>query len=195
MLAFSVASLTLTAQALTEQERDAAEDYLENSAKNLKKSFKDLSPAQLNWSPGEGQWSVADCVKHLAASEAGLRQMLDGFMAATANPEKRGEIKMTDADMVKAMESRERKVKTMTPLEPQNTSYKTLEEAWDDFEKKRESLSDWVEDTDQPLRSHIGAFPMGMVDAYQLVMMIAAHTVRHTAQIEAIKAMPDFPKS
>ena len=36
---------------------------------------------------------------------------------------------------------------------------------------------------------------LGSIDAYDWILMLAAHTERHTAQIKEIKADPNFPKS
>ena len=32
------------------------------------------------------------------------------------------------------------------------------------------------------------------IDAYQWLLLLAAHSARHTAQIEEVKADPNFPK-
>ena len=195
MLALCAGTAAINAQMLTSAEREKAEAYLKSTAQTFKESFNGLSDAQLNWSPSPEAWSVGDCVKHLAASEGGLRQMVDGFLAAPANPEKRAEIKATDEQMMAMMASREVKVKTFAPLEPKNTSYTSVNAAWEDFETRRKNLVEWMENTDQPLRSHVGQIPTGMLDAYQLSLLIGAHTLRHTAQIEEIKANPNFPKN
>jgi hypothetical protein len=45
------------------------------------------------------------------------------------------------------------------------------------------------------MRNHVTESPMlGAMDAYQLMLLISAHTARHTAQIEEVKAHPNFPK-
>jgi len=33
------------------------------------------------------------------------------------------------------------------------------------------------------------------MDAYQWLLLISAHSARHTAQIEEVKADPNFPKN
>jgi hypothetical protein len=52
-----------------------------------------------------------------------------------------------------------------------------------------------VQGTDEDLRMHVGKMPFGKIDAYQMVLMIAAHTNRHTQQLNEVKADPNFPKN
>jgi len=196
-LLLSAPFVTVVAQTatLTKAERKAAAKYMKATAKDLQKTVKKLSPDQLAWSPGGDAWSVEDCLKHIAAAEGGLRGMLDGFMKAPANPEKRADIKMTDEQWIAAMSSREKKVKTMTPMEPKNTSFKSAAEAQAAFASSRESLITLVKTTDVDMRNHVGQFPLGTCDSYQLAMLIAAHSKRHTDQIKEVMANPAFPKS
>ena len=43
-------------------------------------------------------------------------------------------------------------------------------------------------------RNHIAEKgPMGPMDAYQIVILMSQHTIRHTKQIEEVKAMPGYP--
>jgi hypothetical protein len=45
------------------------------------------------------------------------------------------------------------------------------------------------------LRAHLTDSPMGKLDGYQWVLLIAAHSERHTKQMLEVKADPNFPKS
>ena len=54
---------------------------------------------------------------------------------------------------------------------------------------------DYVRTTNDDLRDHFGPHPMlGTMDAYQWILLISAHSERHTKQIEEVKADPNFPK-
>jgi hypothetical protein len=52
-----------------------------------------------------------------------------------------------------------------------------------------------VNSTQDDLRNHVLELPPGTRDAYQVVLMIGAHSNRHTQQIEEVKSNPDFPKN
>jgi len=180
---------------LTEQERKYATELLQSTEDGVSKAIAGLSDAQLNFKPAPDKWSVADCVKHIAITEAGLWQMTNGSIQAAANPEKRSEIKATDEQVVQMIESREKKVKTAPQMEPQNTPYKALDEALASFKTDREKLIEYVKTTDVDLRNHVATLPFGSFDSYQMILFIAAHSNRHTQQIEEVKADPNFPKN
>jgi hypothetical protein len=181
--------------ALSEQERKYATDLLQQTEDGVIKSIQGLSDAQLNFKPAPDKWSVLDCVKHIAVTEQSLWQMTNGAITAAANPEKRSEVKATDEQVVKMIESREKKVKTYPSMEPQNTPYKSLDEALTSFTTDRAKLIDYVKTTDADLRNHVVTMPMASFDSYQMILFIAAHSNRHTQQIEEVKADPNFPKN
>ena len=180
---------------LTDSERKYATDLLLQTEAGVINAAAGLYEAQLNFKPAPDKWSVADCIKHIAVTEAGLWQMTNGTIQAPANPEKRSEVKATDEQVVNMIEDRSHKVKTATQLEPQNTPYKSMEEAMMSFIKDRSKLISYVKTTDVDLRNHVGALPVGSFDSYQMILFIAAHSNRHMQQMEEVKADPNFPKN
>ncbi|MBG9376653.1 DinB family protein [Panacibacter sp. DH6] len=188
-------SFAIKPAGLTDAERTMAVDLLQQTEDGVIKAVAGLSEAQLNFKPAPDKWSVAECVKHIAVTEGGLWQMTEGTIKAAPNPEKRAEIKATDDQVVQMIESREHKVKTAPTMEPQNTEYKTMDDALQSFKTNRGKLIEYVKTTNDDLRSHVATLPFGTYDSYQLVLFIAAHSKRHTAQIEEVKADPNFPKN
>ena len=180
---------------ITEQERKTAIDLLQQTEQGVINAVAGLSDAQLNFKPAPDRWSVAECVKHIAITEQALWHMTDSVIQGTPNPEKRSEIKATDEQVVQAIESREKKVKTAPPLEPQNTPYQSLSEALESFKTNRAKLIEYVKSTDDDLRNHVATLPPGSFDCYQMILFIGAHSNRHTQQIEEVKADPNFPKN
>jgi uncharacterized damage-inducible protein DinB len=189
MLAFST-----TNDPINEKERKVAISSLSETRDQLLESVKGLSEAQLKFKSAPDRWSVEECLKHIAFAEMGLWQMCEGTLKQPANPEKRSEIKMTDEDLVKKMQDRSTKVKTSEQMEPQNTPFKSAEEALASFKENREKLINYVQTTKDEMRNHVATTPMGMVDAYQILLFISAHSNRHTQQINEVKADPNFPK-
>ena len=117
-----------------------------------------------------------------------------GFMYSPANPEKRSEIKTTDEQLIKMMEDRSFKVKTMEPFEPKNTPYKSLDEAVEAFKTMRNDHIKYMRSTTEDMRNHVVQMPFGSLDCYQLCLMMASHSNRHMQQINEVKADPNFPK-
>jgi hypothetical protein len=190
-----LSSFTLVSPTLTDKERKGAVDLLTSTEQGVFNSLAGLSEAQMNFKPAPDKWSIADCVKHIAVTEIALWQMANTALKQPANPEKRGDIKATDDQVVQMVESRAQKVKTAPPMEPQNTSYKSTPDALSSFFDNRKKLIEFVSTTDEDMRDHVVALPFGSFDSYQMVLFIAAHSNRHTKQIEEVKADPNFPKN
>lgn len=193
--AFLLSSFTLAGPTLSDKERKDAIELLNSTELGVFNSLLGLSEAQLNFKPAPDRWSISDCVKHIAVTEGALWQMADAQLKKPANPEKRSEVKATDEELVKMIESREKKVKTFPPMEPQNTSYKSTPDALSSFFDNRRKLIDFVATTNENMRDHVLTLPFGSFDSYQMVLFIAAHSYRHTQQILEVKADPNFPKN
>jgi uncharacterized damage-inducible protein DinB len=179
---------------LSSRERKSLVNDLKDTKKAFLNSIEGLSDAQLNFKPSPGSWSVKECAYHIALAENNLWELADKTIKEGANPEKRSEIKMTDEQLLKKVEDRNFKVKTTEKLEPENAKYKSLDEALEDFKTKRAALLKFVKTSTDDMRNHVAQMPFGSLDSYQVLLMIAAHTNRHTQQIEEVKANPNFLK-
>ena len=160
----------------------------------LQDAIKDLSATQIDYRSAPDKWSVKDCIYHIAASEKMLWGMLESSMKAAATPEKKKDRTLSDEEVIKRIESRETKVKTFAPLEPINTGYKSVEEALNEFKATRTAHIKYIKATSEDLRNHFVQMPFGLLDCYQLCLMISAHTSRHTQQLIEVKADAHFPK-
>ncbi|MBL4678889.1 MAG: DinB family protein [Mucilaginibacter sp.] len=179
---------------LTSAERDYALESLNETEAGVFSAVKNLNEAQLKFKPAADKWSIEECIKHIATAEKTLWAMVDESLKKPANPEKRSEIKFSDADLVKAVEDRSHKSKTFAALEPANSNYPNAADALADFKQNREKLIAFVKNTQDDLRNHVSVLPIGTYDAYQFILLISAHSNRHTQQIDEIMANPGFPK-
>lgn len=179
---------------ISRKERKTAAGFLRESEKNVMKALGNLSEEQLKFKPGPDKWSVQDCMMHIAASEKMLWGMVEQSIKAAANPEKRSEVKWTDEQVMKNIEDRSTKVKTFPPLEPPNTGYRNIDEAVASFRENRGKLIDYVKSTQEDLRNHVSALPVGSFDAYQMILFIGAHSNRHVIQMREVMNDPAFPR-
>ena len=63
------------------------------------------------------------------------------------------------------------------------------------FEESRKANMDYIRTTNDDLRDHFFSHPVfGPMDGYQWLLLLSAHSGRHTEQIEEVKADPNFPK-
>ncbi|MDT3405084.1 DinB family protein [Mucilaginibacter terrae] len=186
--------ITTTQHMLTPQEKDYASKLLQQTQTDAVKALADLNEAQLKFKPTADKWSIEECMKHIAAAEKNLWTMIEASLAKPANPEARAGIKFTDEELVKVVEDRSHKAKTFEALQPANSPYKTAAEALASFTKNREKLIAFIKNTPVDLRNHVSVLPIGTYDAYQFILLIAAHSNRHTQQIEEVIANANFPK-
>ena len=114
--------------------------------------------------------------------------MLEASMKAGPTPEKKKDLKVTDEQVIKMTEDRTNKRKTFSPFEPQNTSYKSLDEAMNDFKTARAAHIKYIKATSEDLRNHFVQMSFGMLDCYQLCLLISSHTDRHVQQLNEVKA-------
>jgi uncharacterized damage-inducible protein DinB len=185
---------TISNTSISKKERKASATLMKDTRAELVRSVKGLSDAQLNFRAAADKWSIKECVYHIAISEKNLWSFFEATMKAPANPEKRSEIKMTDEQIVKIIEDRSTKVKTMESFEPKNTPFKTSDEALDDFKVKRADHLKYMKTTTEDMRNHVVQMPFGWIDCYQMTLFISAHTNRHTQQINEVKTDTGFPK-
>jgi hypothetical protein len=84
-------------------------------------------------------------------------------------------------------------VQAPEPLKPTNR-FGSPKDSRKHFKKSRAKTIDFVEGT-KDLRQHATDSPLGKkLDAYEWVLLIAAHSERHTKQIDEVKADAKYPK-
>lgn len=195
VVALATLAFTIPASPLSKKERKEAVRLLKSTEKDLLQELKGLSEAQLKYKPAPDRWSIEECVKHIATTEQMLWQMTEGGIKQPANPEKRAEIKWTDAQVVQNIGDRTEKRQTFDNLKPENSPFKTMTDALESLKNSRSNLISYVRSTDEDLRNHVLSLPFGQLDSYQMILFMAAHSTRHTKQIQEVKADPGFPKN
>ncbi len=169
--------------------------YYEETRKKFLESIEGLSEEQWMFKSAPDRWSVAEVAEHIALTE----QMLTGvvmekIMKSPAAPEKMGETKGKEAIIMEKIPDRSTKAQAPEMLKPTGR-WKTQAELVKDFQASRDTAINYIKTTQDDMRAHIYPHPvLKDLDAYQWMLFIAAHTARHTAQINEVKADPNFPK-
>lgn len=179
---------------LSKEERKYAAGILKETKKYFLKNIKGLSDAQLDFKAAPEKWSIRQCIEHITLSESFLDQLLQGTLNAPANPEKRSEIKIKDKDIVTFLTDRSKKAQAPEPIQPKG-NFKNTEEMIQQFNAARDKHIEYMKTTQDDMRNHCTPHPaFGMLDSYQWMLLVAAHSKRHTLQIEEVKASPGFPQ-
>jgi DinB family protein len=180
------------AQELTQADKDKALQYLESTKKGVEDATKGLSTAQWNFKSAPERWSIAQVMEHIAAAEDMLRGVtVEKVMLAPAAPDR--DVKHIDEMVVTMVTDRSHKADAPEPLRPVNR-FGSPAEALKHFVDSRMQTEDFLKRTPD-LRAHAVDSPLGQkLDGYEWVLFIAAHSERHTKQINEVKADPNFPK-
>ncbi|HXB07172.1 MAG TPA: DinB family protein [Puia sp.] len=189
LTAFRVAPGTLTPD-----ERKYAVDYFLKTKARLTKDLKGLSEAQLNWKADTSRWSIYQCTEHIALAENVIFQWIQMTEHQPAAPEKRSEVKLTTEKLVSMTIDRSHKFQAPEMLRPE-TKFPSTEAALNAYTLRRDSTIAYLQTTQDDLKDHFLAHPLfGTMDLYQGLVFLAAHSERHTLQIEEVMADPNFPK-
>jgi hypothetical protein len=196
ILAFTavlLAAFAARAQELTQADKDKALQYLEATKKDVLDATAGLSPAQWNFKPAPDRWSIAECMEHIAAAEDFIRDnIVNGVMKAPPAPGR--DVAAIDAAILENVPARKTKVQAPDPIKPTNR-YGSPEGSIRHFVESRAITEEFLKTT-PGLRDHAADSPSGAKwDAYEFILLIAAHSERHTNQIKEVKADPNYPKS
>ena len=171
---------------LSQTERDFAISYLKATHNNIVEVVKELPEESFNYKPKEGGWSVSNALEHIILTETAFFGMAQGTLA---NDESMSEKDMSGKDgiLIGMLANRGTKVKTAAPFEPTG-KWDTKEDMLAELEKSRNQLIDFLSSTDADLRGHVTTIPVGEVDVYQIILIISAHSQRHTFQMQEVLA-------
>ena len=194
LLIMATASLAQTTT-LTTEERDAAVKHLQGTHDAFLQSISGLSEKQWRFKPAPDRWSVAEVAEHITVAESGIFGLVQKqVMTSPATPEKRAEVAGKDETILKNVPDRSHKAQAPEFLKPTNR-WANREDLTKAFEEARKTTIDYVKTSNDDLRDHFFAHPVfGTMDAYQWILLISAHSERHTKQILEVKADPNFPK-
>jgi hypothetical protein len=182
---------TARAQDASAADKEKALALLESSKKGVLAATKGLSPAQWSFKPAPDKWSIAECMEHIAAAEDFIRDTIEqNVMKAPAVPDR--DIAKIDAGILTGVPDRTNKVQAPEPLKPTNR-FGSPEGSIKHFVESRATTEEYLKKT-ADLRGHAVDSPIGgKWDAYEFILLIGAHSERHTKQIEEVKASPGYP--
>ncbi len=192
---FGAAALLCATETLDQHDRDFAMSHLHATRKMFLDSVAGLTPEQWNFKPAPDRWSIAECAEHIALAEDLIGDMVrNQIMKSPADPSKREEVKGKDEQVIKIIPDRSAKFKAPEVIVPKH-KWSNPADIVAHFKESRDHNIDYIEKTQDDLRDHFAKHPAaGMLDAYQWILLMSAHTERHTEQINEVKADPKFPK-
>lgn len=136
--------------------------------------------------PASGGWSILECAEHVALVELGLfRRMTSQFTLLTEEPGRHREALFLAHGL-----RRTRKVLAPESAHP-NGRFATLAEAGAAFSRNRDRTIAWVETCGENLRLRSIEHPaMGTMNAYECLILMALHPLRHIQQMREVVSSP-----
>lgn len=198
LLFIAVSALSFRAgspvRTITEKERMVLVTDLRQTKAFYEKTIAGLTTAQAVFKPAADKWSILQCMEHIAAAESGIMGYIKQILTTPGDSTKKAEVKVTDEQVLAMTPDRSSKFKAPEFLQPIG-KFKSIDSASLAFLKARDENIKFAETTQDDLRNHFILHPfLGMMDTYQWLLMLSAHSRRHTLQIEEVKATAGFPK-
>lgn len=189
-LLLAIAAAPLASKPLSQGERDFAMSNLHASRKMFLDQVAGLSEAQWKFKPAPDRWSIAECAEHIALAEDFLFDLVTGkIMKSPPSPRKTAPSREEDEAVIQKVGDRSKKFNAPDPLKPTGR-WPDMETLVRHFKESRARTIRYVETSSDDMRSHV----LQGRDAYQWLLFISGHTERHVAQIDEVKADPNFPR-
>jgi len=182
-----------TSGTLTAEERAAVVDQFVKSKQSFIDSIRGLNDAQWRFKPNPFKWSVAECAEHIILSEDFLFGVSQQMLKSPAQPRSAVTGQPPDEALLMRVADRSQRFLNPDALAPKG-KFKTPDEAIAEFTARRDRHIEYARTTTDDLRAHFSPGPGGTkLDAYQFLLLTAAHSARHTAQIKEVEANPKYP--
>ena len=181
---------------LTAQERTQLLQLLNNSRQEFLKAVSTLSDEQWKWKAAPERWSVAECSEHIALSEAALFAKAQTAIKNAPDPDWEKKTAGKTEILLRVMAPRLGKAQAPEEIQPRGKMSRS--EIMNSFAENRARTLRFVEETQLPLKEHLTDHPFPVfnpLNAYQWVLYIPLHSMRHDKQIEEVKATPGFPSN
>ena len=195
VLALIAVPLFAAGPALTTEERAHAIQLLQDSQKEFLALVDGLTDAQWTYKPAPDRWSVGETAEHIVLAEGLLYGSVEKAVASPPNPDWESKTRGKTEFLEKVMVDRSHKAQAPEAIQPH--AQLSREEVVQRYKEVRARTLKFIEETEVPLKEHTVDHPFpvfGTLNAYQWLIYIPLHNMRHDQQIAEVKASPGFPK-
>ncbi len=178
---------------MTSEERQAALRLLDSGAARLLELTAGLSAAQWRFRETPERWSIAGNMEHIIVFENFILGVVRDLLEQPPEPEKAAGVEEKEALVMAIGYARERKIAARDAMLPVGR-WTDMPEMLEEFRKTRERVRGFVAEAQGDFRSHFFAHrSLGDLDAYQWLLVVGQHRMRHALQIEQVMAHADYP--
>jgi hypothetical protein len=180
---------------MTAEERTKVINWLDESRKEFLAAIGGVTEEQWKWKPAPERWSVGETAEHIVLAEEALFGNVQKAIASPANPAWEEKTKGKTQFIEQVMAPRLGKAKAPEPIVP--TGKLTQAQVRERFEKQRVEIEKFAATTEVALKEYTVEHPFpifGTLNAYQWLIYVPLHTMRHDKQIAEVKATAGYPK-
>jgi hypothetical protein len=182
-----------SATLISAEERTRVVDWLKESHTEFVACIEGLSGAQWKWRPAPGRWSIGETAEHTVLAEVLLFDVVHKALAAPPNPGWEEHTKGKTEFIVRVMPTRVGNAQAPESIVPRfGLAPAQVKER---FERRRVDICKFAAETRLPLKAHTADHPFpifGALNAYQWLIYIPLHSMRHVKQIAEIKATAGY---
>ncbi|MGC9945546.1 MAG: DinB family protein [Bryobacteraceae bacterium] len=176
---------------ITPEERAHAIGLLRDSANEFLELISGLTDAEWTAQAAPGGWSVQQTAEHIVLGERTMLAKITEALASPPNPDWEEEDARKTKFLGRVLPDRGRKASAPAVLEPHR--HWTRDETIERYQAGRARTLQLAEEVDRPLKGHLAKHPFpvfDMLNAYQWLLYIPLHNVRHNQQIaESLKEL------
>lgn len=179
---------------MSAEERAKVIKYLVDSQNELLKSIENLSEEQWKYKPAPERWSVGEVAEHIVLAEASLFANVEKALASSPNPEWEAKTKGKTEFLERVLLNRNGKAQAPESIVPGGKL--SRDEVIARFKAVRDKTMKFASTTDLSLKDHTAEHPFPIfstLNAYQWLIYVPLHNLRHNQQIAEVKASKGFP--
>ncbi len=175
-------------------------DFLRDSEADFLGRVAAVSDAQWAWKPKPERWSVGECVEHIVLSNEALLGSAREALASPANPEWEEKTRGKAELLLRVMPNRGPAGSggATAPQEIRPTGSAGRQELIGRFRTLYAELREMVQTTEAPLKAHTVEHPFpffNTLSAYDWILYVPLHTIRHTRQMIEVMETDGYPSS
>jgi uncharacterized damage-inducible protein DinB len=156
---------------------------LESGRTTLVESIRGVTEEAAQRRTDAGRWSILECMEHIAIAEEHMFSLITTAAVSETAVVNRGR----EALIRKRGADRSRKFEAPDVAKP-NGRFRTLDDATQHFLVSRHRTMDFVDNCESELRAMMTTHPLaGEVNCYEMLLLMSAHPIRHSAQIAEIR--------
>jgi len=179
---------------MTAQERAQLIQFLNDGRKEFLAAVSGLSDEQWKWKPAPQRWSVGECAEHIVLAEDSLWAKAQEALKNPASSDWEKQTAGKTELLLRVMAQRQGKAQAPEDIVPSGKMPRA--EIMKRFAEERARTLQFAENSQVALKEHIAPHPFPIfnpLNAYQWVLYIPLHQMRHDKQIEEVKSSAGFP--